>query len=321
MHRDMAVRLEREGFYEHGAQSYRDALEIAPELVDAHVGLGTCLRLLDRPEEARAAFEDALALEHGSVEANFALANLLRARGDLAESAERYRRVLAAAPEHAEARYFLSVVTPGETPESIPDSLVRDLFDSYADSFESHLVDRLGYRGPEILRGSVGSTIDFVGLTVVDLGCGTGLCGPPFRDLAERLIGVDLSPRMLEKARERDVYDELRVEDLSTTLRSGSDLFDLAVAAEVLGYVGELKPLFRDCAGALRRGGRFAFTAEQADEGESFVLLRGGRFAHGRGYLEERAADAGFEIECYAEAVIRTEDGQPVRSHVYVLRV
>ena len=38
-------------------------------------------------------------------------------------------------------------------------------------------------------------------LDVLDLGCGTGLCGPLLRPYARALAGVDLSPQMLERMR------------------------------------------------------------------------------------------------------------------------
>ena len=47
-------------------------------------------------------------------------------------------------------------------------------------------------------------------LDVLDAGCGTGLCGPLVAPYARRLVGVDLSARMLDAGRRRDsVYDEL----------------------------------------------------------------------------------------------------------------
>ena len=37
---------------------------------------------------------------------------------------------------------------------------------------------------------------------ILDAGCGTGLCGPLLRPLAARLVGVDLSEKMVELARD-----------------------------------------------------------------------------------------------------------------------
>ena len=66
------------------------------------------------------------------------------------------------------------------------------------------------------------------------LGCGTGLCGIYFRDLAKELIGVDLIPKMLEKAKTLGAYDSLFVADALEYLnRAALENFDLIIAADV----------------------------------------------------------------------------------------
>ena len=57
---------------------------------------------------------------------------------------------------------------------------------------------------------------------VVDLGVGTGLCGPWLASLSpERLVGVDLSPEMLAQAEARGMYDELLAADVIEALQDG----------------------------------------------------------------------------------------------------
>ena len=45
--------------------------------------------------------------------------------------------------------------------------------------------------------------------SMLDLGCGTGLGGAAFRAVADRLVGVDLSPAMIAQAAAKDLYDRL----------------------------------------------------------------------------------------------------------------
>ena len=54
---------------------------------------------------------------------------------------------------------------------------------------------------------------------VMDAGCGTGLCGPLFKNLSSHLAGIDLSQRMIDRARDRRIYDHLEVM-YTTTSRS-----------------------------------------------------------------------------------------------------
>ena len=57
----------------------------------------------------------------------------------------------------------------------------------------------------------------------VDLGCGrTGLSGRAFHDLTTHLVGVDLSPEMIEKAKITGCYTSLHVGDVESILTKGS---------------------------------------------------------------------------------------------------
>jgi predicted TPR repeat methyltransferase len=124
---------------------------------------------------------------------------------------------------------------------------------------------------------------------------------------------------MIERARERGVYDELLVEDVCAALRSEAESVDLAVAADLAVYLGDLGPLLSSAGAALRKGGLLLFNTQIASKGEEYVLLPGGRFAHGREYVEELAAREGFRAEDREHFVARVEDGQDVWCHLFVL--
>src|ERR1043165_1981245 len=64
-----------------------------------------------------------------------------------------------------------------------PAKFVERFFESYADNFDPHLVDTLEYPMPELLREMVLSAAPGRRFDILDLGCGTGLCGGS-RDVA-----------------------------------------------------------------------------------------------------------------------------------------
>ena len=198
---------------------------------------------------------------------------------------------------------------------------MENLFDDYASSFETHLVNALRYRAPELLREAVGrvSGVTEAHWSVIDLGCGTGLCGPLFRGLAQRLVGVDLSAGMLEKAKERKVYDELETGELTTTLEANPASFDLVIAADVFIYVGDLKRVFNATLSALHPNGLFAFTVGRG-VGPRFTLTTSGRYSHSPEYIESLAHDRGFDIALRELITPRLEQGQPVAGELFVLR-
>lgn len=190
-------------------------------------------------------------------------------------------------------------------------SRMRHLFDGYADQFDAHMA-HLGYCAPRILSEVVETVIPGRhGLRVLDLGCGTGQAGAAFRDRAQRLDGVDLSPAMIDKARARGVYDALEVGDLETTLAAPGDAYDLILAADVLVYLGDLARIMTAVAQRLTPGGVFCFTVERKD-GDGFELGPMRRWLHSEPYVRQLAADAGLVVAKLTQASSRTEWYQPV---------
>src|SRR6476620_7898555 len=111
-------------------------------------------------------------------------------------------------------------------------------------------------------------------LDVLDAGCGTGLCGPLFAPYARRLTGVDLSPGMLARAQERNVYDELVKGELTTYLLASPDRFDVVVSADTLIYFGTVDQAVGAAARALRPGGWLIFTLEEAVDSDGDADFR-----------------------------------------------
>ena len=230
-----------------------------------------------------------------------------------------YAKVLALAPDDPfGASLKLARLGVMESPPHAPDAYVRQLFDAYAARFETHLVDRLAYRGPELLAEAIGQTGRTTFSHAIDLGCGTGLAGAVFRSRVARLTGVDLAPRMIEAARAKQIYERLAVRDICSFLAGEPrESADLVLAADVVVYIGDVTPLFVAAHRVLRRAGFFAFTAQQAAQG--FELGADLRFAHAPRYIRARAAQAAFKIRVLDDAPARQDAGQDVAGLVVVL--
>jgi len=197
----------------------------------------------------------------------------------------------------------------GSRPAGAPESYVQTLFDRYAPRFETHLTQSLHYRGPALLAERVQRIAPGTMFRhVVDLGCGTGLCGRSFRSLATVLVGIDLSPAMIEEARRKTLYDALIVAPIDVALQEmevGS--VSLLLAADVLVYIGDLAPLFSAAGRALAPGGLFAFTLQKATE--AYTLGADLRFAHAPEYIHRVAQDAGLAIALLEPAKVRDDEG------------
>lgn len=200
------------------------------------------------------------------------------------------------------------------------EAYVAALFDAFADSFDEKLVGWLDYRAPQQVAASVRSALGEgkVAARGIDLGCGTGLLAPELRGLVKHLDGVDLSPKMIEKARARKLYDALIVGEIVAELGKHPGGYDLVAAADVLSYFGDLRALFEAVRAALPDDGLFVATVEKGS-GARYQAGKSGRYQHGEAYLRKRAAEAGFVVLSLDEIELRKEENKPVIGYVFAL--
>jgi predicted TPR repeat methyltransferase len=225
--------------------------------------------------------------------------------------------------DHHGARLHLARLGVGEATPAMTAVYVRRLFDQHAPDFDRALLDRLDYRGPQILLAALETATGGrlrLG-SVLDLGCGTGLGGAALRPFCDRLVGVDLSPAMIGQARGKGLYDRLIAAELSDHLSSeaGTAGYHLVLAADVLVYFAELGRLAADVARVLAPGGLFAFTVETHD-GPGVSLQETLRYAHGTDHVRAAVASAGLTLLTLEPASTRTEKGAPVQGLVVVAR-
>jgi predicted TPR repeat methyltransferase len=296
------------------------ATEAAPHLELAWLNLGVCLRKLGLPLEATAALRQALKLNPGYEPAYNALVSLLNRQGDIAAAAEVYAAWHAHDPSNPVPRHMLDA-TRGRSPPRAPDEYVQRVFDRLAPDFDKRLRG-LGYRGPELvveaLRRHVGADREF---DVLDAGCGTGLCGPLLRGLARYLVGVDLSPGMIEKARSGGSYDELVLQELSEFMRARQCMFDVVVCVDTFIYFGSIEQPLGAMRMCLRPGGFVAFTVECLSGGADYRLEPHGRYSHSEEYVRKAAGQAGLTDVTIETGALRRERGADVLGYVVLARV
>jgi len=271
------------------AELLEQAVEIAPKFASAWFALGEIRRQLGRDEAAVAAF---------------------RAARD-------------ADPEDRHGAGLRLMHLGAEAVASMPPAYVRTLFDQYAPRFEAALVGDLGYRGPALLFKAVVSVRAAARKPAffkraIDLGCGTGLVAGAFAKNVDRFIGIDLSPRMIEKARATGHYAELEVEDMVQGIRSKPEASaELVLAADAMIYVADLAPVLAEARRVLVAGGVLAFTTETHD-GEDVIVGEGLRYAHGAAYVRAAVAAAGLTLVQLEDLSARNEDNIPAPGLVAV---
>ncbi len=335
---------------------YHEVLKLRPDHHSACHNLGIVLTALKDFARAKPYLSQALKREPNNVDALFHLGIIEASQGQLGEAIILYKKTIAVSPDHADAYHNLATVLLHEkqaqeallyykkafelnpynktaehmifalqgeqTSLGAPHEYVRALFDQYAYSYDQHVGKTLEYQVPAMLRQALSSHIATSEQLwdVLDLGCGTGLSAPYFRDISKKLVGVDLSPNMIEVAMAQKGYDKLTVQDATSFLQQTKDSFNLIIAADVFVYFADLDAIFELIASRLAAKGFFAFSVEALTGESHYQLLPTGRYAHSQAYIESLCAKHKLEGIFQEHVSLRKQEGEDIFGYVMVLR-
>jgi predicted TPR repeat methyltransferase len=253
----------------------------------------------------------------------FTLGQIREQLGERDVAIAAFRKARESDPEDRHGASLRLMVLGAQELSAMPQAYVRTLFDQYAPRFETALVGDLGYRGPALLFKAVLAARHAVRKPAffkraIDLGCGTGLAALAFAREVDQFIGIDLSPRMVERARATGLYAQLDVADMVEGLRGRPDASaELILAADAMVYLSDLAPVLREVKRVLVAGGALAFTVE-THSGEGVILGDGLRYAHGASYVRAALSDAGLALSRLDDLSARNEDNAPVPGLVVV---
>lgn len=310
----------RRGRLDEARVAFQTAIERRPDYPEAEQGLASLCHRAGEIEDAVHHYSRAIELRSGYLEPRLGLCKLFEQSGNLTEAIKQCRELVRLRPGTPSLEHYLAALTGTNPPATSPPAMIAAQFDNYAEHFDEHLVDVLSYRAPELLLEAVKPFLPPEQVDIIDLGCGTGLCGQAFRPHARRIAGIDLSTEMLTRAERRGVYDDLHHGDLTEHLLKHDRQFDLAISTDVFIYVGDLATVFEAATHALRPGGLLAFSVESHD-GDGFKLQLTRRYAHSASYLRQQAERFGFREQLLREAAVRTECYEDVPGFVVVLQL
>jgi predicted TPR repeat methyltransferase len=318
-HLNMGNILKTQGKIDEALASYRNVLASDENNTAAYHNIGIILKAQGKIDDAIEAYNRAIEIEPENSSAQNNLGNLLKDSGRIDEAVQCFRLAVELDYDNVSARHMLAALTGMKT-EAAPGQYVRELYDRYADNFESHLVKTLAYDIPSVLRNMLcdllGENVRFA--NAVDLGCGTGLAGEKIRPLTDRLEGIDISPEIIKKAEKKNIYDTLMTGDIVEVLNESAEKYDLFVAADVFIYAGNLAPIFSSIKRRSKGTSYFAFSTE-VNLGDDYVLRPTGRYAHSFSYIQTLAKRHDFKIVKHRPEVIRKEKGEEISGDVYIL--
>lgn len=322
---------------------YRRAVALDGNHRVAWAGLGASLQHAGELVAAHEAFTVCVAVEPRFAEDWCNLGGVCAALGRLAEAASAYRRATACAasfspawqglvwalvhagkdaerqaaiaawaracPDSPTARHLLRAQSAGPAPDRCEPAFVAEHFDQFAKDY-----DRVLHDLDTTIAASFAAICRETGVTwrrALDVGCGTGAASEWLAGPDRRLVGVDLSPRMLAIAGGRGRYEELHCGDALTFLASSHERFDLIVLADVLPYFGDTAPLLAAVAHCLLAGGHVLLSHEHADA-PGYHLVATGRFQHHPVAIASAATAAGLPVRTSRSGPLRREAGRPV---------
>jgi len=299
---------------------YKKALELESKDTQTLFNLGVLETQLGDMDSAIQYYQKAVLLDPDFFAAHNNLGALFIAKEHIPFALRHFQKAARLQPDNTSLQYTIQALSQNSRLLSAPTDYIKSLFDSYADHYDQHLLTALDYQIPlhfeRILKKQqpAHNTLD-----ILDLGCGTGLCGTIVKSFAKTLTGVDLSEKMLDIARDKNMYDTLECNDLNSFFTQHNTTYDLIIAGDVLVYIGELDLFFQQIQKALRHGGLFLFNTE-ISETENHTMNQSGRFSHQKKYIETLAKKNHLDITHYEKAVTRLQNNEPVYGHLFALK-
>ena len=226
-------------------------------------------------------------------------------------------------PKNKLVQYMAASVLEDKKTKKADTEYIQKIFDAFADDFDQTLCG-LEYMVPQYIAEMVQKYFkkDFWRKTkYLDLGCGTGLCAAYVKPVLgfHSTTGVDLSPKMLQKAASKHLYDRLENKEIIEFLFSETSTYQLVTAADVLTYFGDLRQIFEGVAKILDLNGMFIFSISENTLSESdYALTPSGRFVHKLDYILALLKKTGYSKVSQSKRALRNEGDKVVYGHIIV---
>ena len=318
IHLNMGNALQARGNLTEAIKSYQITLNIKLDHAEAYHNMGTALNAMGDYEKAIISYKQAIKINPLSSSSYHNLGLLQEANDNPAEAIENFKEVVRLDPDNLRAKHLLSALT-GQQTESVPDVYVEGLFDSYAAQFDQSLVEQLKYNVPKLIAELLLKYQSVAPLgSIMDLGCGTGLAGVELKDFCQEIEGIDLSEKMLAKAKQKNVYSKLNHTGIIEYLADAPLDFDLFLSTDVFVYVGELSEVFRLIKSRNKRHGRLAFSTEHTEKAD-FFLEASGRYSHSKSYIDSLCDKFDYQLLDFSTIDLRKSGSGFITGGLYLL--
>ena len=321
-HNNLGNILKEKGLTDAAMAQYTQAIALKPDYADAYNNIANIFNDKDMLADAAAHYELALTHNPNLEDAHYNLGNIFKGQEKHETALLHYQRCLALNPtDSMGVGLLIAALQSGPLPERASEPHLQKIYQHRAHSW-----DTKPYQGHKLVAAAFDTHYpQATALTVLDAGCGTGLAGPLLRKKAQRLEGVDFSQAMLDKAKEKDVYDALWHDDLISFCNRHPATYDTIICAATLIHFGDLHPVFTAMATALRHDGHVIATLFPNEDKNNVApaasdnLAQGGCYMHGHHYITKAAQDCGFALKELTTQIHEYNKGKPIMGFVLVM--
>jgi predicted TPR repeat methyltransferase len=295
-------------------ECYKTATNLDPNCPDAFYLLSALCLKQERFPEARHFNYCGIIAAPADSKSKIVLGQAYYELGRIDDAITLFESWLTEEPGNPVATHLLTAYRGQQAPEQCTRQYIELTFNGFATSFEN-ILGRLNYCGPQLVQDYLATlNLPAASLSVLDLGCGTGLVGEVLKPYARVLVGVDLSQSMLDQAVAKQLYHQLHKSDIADFLLTSHDQYDLITCMDTFIYLGRLDEIFALIYQKLKTGGMLVFSTEKlaGNHDLAYQLNVSGRYSHHPDYLTKILDKTGFKIVKIRDVAIRKESGCPI---------
>ncbi len=319
---NLAILYRRQKNYTQAIELYQRALSVEPTFIAALYNLAKTLKLINKSDEAKEYFNEILKLKPQHALSHNELGEYHMRQRNSEKAIYHFEKYLSLVKhDHCGAQLKLAYIKNGELPAKQQAEVVRQTYEIKASTWDQDIKRANSeFLGPQlILQASSKIFTPDGSLRILDIGCGTGLCGELLQPYQASIDGVDLSEHMLKIARSKAIYNQLQCQDIEQFMETTESLYDLIVGSGILIFIGDLCHIIHLSANRLSPKGRFIFTTYKSESAE--VSIRDNlHFAHSENHIRTCAAKSNLTIDSIDEAVHEFDSGQAQAGYIVCLQ-
>lgn len=325
---DIGIFLQQNHMPLKAEQFYRDSLRIDNQQAVIHFNLGVIYQNINRVEQAIDCYRQATEISADYSHAYANLGYLYKQTGEEEKCREACLTAQRLEPDDPQIKHMIASLGIEKTPAAASQSYIKNLYDHYAGYYDQHLSTTLKSNVPELIYKTTLAHVDCDAIknqkqhiSLLDLGCGTGMCGALFSLHTRKMTGIDLSEKMIAEAKKKNVYTTLLASDIGEYLKKNTEKYDIIISSDVLIYFGDLEIVFKGVDKALNSEGLFSFSIESLHHSaEDYVLDDSGRYKHNHRYILQLAKDNKWLMLSSTETALRQQNKENVMGRIYVLK-